>query len=222
MRPSFRSLTLAVTTLVAALFLSSCGDTYVGPETVTDEFWHAIAKKDKGAALKNAFVSDKASIDLDALPAVKSQTNGRIVIESDQAQVTSTLSLGSGDSVREMKVETYLERHKGDWKVDYDKTIAQIQTRAEIEEIVEKVKIIGETLSTELNRGIDALKDKLPALQQDLKRELDRIENDIHDQLPELRERLEEFTRQLEEALTPPEESEDHGADDDMLRTALP
>lgn len=201
--------------ILAALTLAACDGAPPDPARTTDAFWRAIADSDRREVIAHAAVERRGEVRLSELPTIERHEIGRIVIEGDRAEIATSIT--TRDPEATTTITTYLERVDGAWRVDYDATTGQLKTRAELEEIVSRVRDIGETLSGELRRGVETLKESLPGIQEELKRELDRMETEIERQLPELKRRLEEFSRQLEEALKtpPPTESEEPPAAED-------
>lgn len=194
---------LPVTALIVLVaVLSACGAPPPDPAETADAFWTALARRDAGRVLEISDANSRRELNLGALPPVVAHDIGRIVIDGEQAEVTTRLSVSEPPVTAELI--TYLSRSEGRWQVDFDRTTRQLETRAEIEEIVGQVREIGEALSEELKRGVDTLRESLPGIREEFRRELDEMESEIARQLPELKRRLEAFSRQLEQALEPP------------------
>lgn len=192
--------------IAVAGVLFGCGAPPPNPAETSDAFWQALARGDAGRVLELSDAHSRRALKLDALPPVIAHDTGRIIIDGEQAEVATRVSVGEPQVIAELT--TYLSRSHGRWQVDFDRTTRQLETRAEIEEIVGQVREIGDALSEELKRGVDTLRESLPGIREEFRRELDQMESEIARQLPELRRRLEVFSRQLEQALDPPPESE--------------
>jgi len=112
------------------LFLLSTGGCGAagGPESVASSFWDAIMAGDKETAKKYATKNSIAEMELEA----KEQGEERDVefgkpVEADnQVSVPTTLVTTTNGQQQRVPLNTILVKEDGDWKVDWNQTMASL------------------------------------------------------------------------------------------------
>ena len=182
--------------LLSTLCLSACEE-QATPDQVAEVFWEAV--EDNNTEVVNKAVAKQSvanGIDLDSLMAVNEHTLGRIIIDGSVAEIDTELLLDTDDDMQ-LPVKTWLLMEDDSWKVNYDKTVAQIDRTGDVGKLMEQLSGIGELFVDELNKSMETIEKALPEIEEGLS----EFEQDIQSRLPELRKKLDEFRRKLEESL---------------------
>ena len=182
--------------LLALMLVGGCGQP-LSPQDVSDRFWRAVMTREPAKIRRYVQAADRDALssDTDILP-VSAYELGRTVIDAENAEIDTRVTL-SGDQPLTVDIKTVLIEETGQWKIDYQATIANISMRSELAQVIDQIEDFGEMLKDGIDKSIDDFKDVLP----DIERELSRIESEIKQQVPALRKRLEEFSKRLEESL---------------------
>ena len=182
---------------LAAFFILGGCMTNLSPQEVSERFWSAVRDRDVAAARQYVSSRDQLPEDLaeDVLP-INEFTLGRIVIDGDRAWVDTRVVI-AGEKPFTMPLKTVLLQVNGQWKVDYESTVAPVSRDSELARVVGSLANLSKQFTDELDRSLDEIQRALPEIQ----REIGKIEGELREKLPELRQRVDEFLRQLEEAL---------------------
>jgi hypothetical protein len=111
------------------LLLTTAGcDAMGGPESVARNFWDAIMAGDKAAAQKYAAKNSVAELELEPKQPGEERAIelGKAVESADQVSIPTTLVTTSQDQTQRIPLNTILIKEKGDWKVDWNQTMASM------------------------------------------------------------------------------------------------
>jgi hypothetical protein len=185
--------------LMAIVLLGGCVKP-LAPQDVADRFWRAIVADQPAKTRRYVLTRDRDQVgQADAVLPISRYTLGRIVIDGESANVATEITL-DGDQPVTLTIDTVMSREDGQWRIDYQATVAEISTRGELARIIQQIGNIGETLKQGVEQSVDEMKRALP----DIESELRRLEGEIKQRVPELREKLEAFSRSLEDAIKQP------------------
>jgi hypothetical protein len=191
----------AAAVLGVGLALTAC-QTQLEPEQVSRRFWKAVQAQDAGAIRLFATRSSHAAIEAaPPLLSIGETRLGRTVVDGDAATVEATVTV-LGDPPMQLPLLTRLAREDGHWKVDYQRTVQPLATGGQLAALIERLREFNTRFSGEVDRSLDDLEAALP----EIERELRRLEASIEGKIPELKRRIEQFAKELEEALEDPRE----------------
>ena len=187
----------------------SCG-AKLTPQEVAGKFWLGIEQGDARKVKRHVTAADAMALESldDVLPIVNSKLQ-RAVIEETTAFIDTLVTIDV-DKPLDFPLKTYLVLEDGHWKVDYQRTISAVANAGNLAAVISKVQEFGTALKEGIDRSVAKLEQSLPLLEQ----ELSRIEGQIKQHVPELRKRLENFARELEEAIENPPLREQHADPD--------
>jgi hypothetical protein len=112
--------------LLFLLALGGCGAG--GPESVAESFWDAVMKGDKATAQKFAAKNSVTEMELEPQQAGETRDVelGKAVEANGQMSIPTTLITKTGDQESRIPLNTILIREDGDWKVDWNQTMASM------------------------------------------------------------------------------------------------
>ncbi|MCB1745791.1 MAG: hypothetical protein H6977_05525 [Gammaproteobacteria bacterium] len=182
--------------LLALLLLGGCVKP-LAPQDVADRFWRAVVAGQPAKTRRYVLTRDRDQIEQgEELLPISRYALGRIVIDGDNASVATEITL-DGDQPVTLDIDTVMAREQGQWRIDYEATVAEISARGELAQIIQQIGAIGDTLKQGVEQSVDEMKRALPTIESELR----RLEGEIKQRVPELREKLDAFSRSLEEAL---------------------
>ena len=183
----------------------SCGEKLT-PQEVAGKFWVGIEQSDARKVKRHVTAANAMALESldDVLPIVNSKLQ-RAVVEETTAFIDTLVTI-DGDKPLDFPLKTYLVLEDGLWKVDYQRTMSAVANAGNLAAVISKVQEFGTALKEGIDRSVAELEQSLPLIEQ----ELSRIEGQIKQHVPELRKRLENFARELEEAIENPPLREQH------------
>ena len=113
--------------LLFVLATGGCGAAG-GPESVARNFWDAIMAGDKDTAKKYATKNSMAEMELEPQQAGEERDVkfGKAVESADQVSVPTTLVTTANGQEQKVPLNTILIKEDGDWKVDWNQTLASM------------------------------------------------------------------------------------------------
>ncbi len=175
------------------------------PEQVAMKFWTAVINKNTQSI--NRLISeipDSVEIGMEQLPELSAVTFGKIIIDKNLSEIETHVTYHQ-DSIQAEQLVTYLVLEDEQWKIDYSRTLSELNKDDEISDALEQFSELGEAITEGLNQSIDELNEALPKIEE----ELDEMEEKIETGLPEILKKLEEFSRKLEELFNEKKENEE-------------
>ncbi|MGE0482733.1 MAG: hypothetical protein AB7Q81_01190 [Gammaproteobacteria bacterium] len=169
----------------------------LAPQDVADRFWRAIVAKQPAKTRRYVLERDRDQVRQgDEVLPISRYALGRIVIDGESASVATEITL-DGDQPVTLTIDTVMAREDGQWRIDYQATVAEISSRGELARIIQQIGNLGETLKQGVQQSMDDMKRALPAIENQLR----QLEGEIRQRVPELREKLDTFSRSLEDAI---------------------
>ena len=193
---------------VIALMLNAGCARHLDETEVTDRFWAAVAKQRIEQAQFYLRAGEAELLDhRSPLLEISNHSIGRIVIDGQQAAITTTLALRGSSS--EISSLTILAREGEYWRVDYAATLKNFEAGRQLLALQERVAALASTVEQGIAQAGDEVRRALPILEQ----ELSRLQSQLEAQMPALQASLGDFLQRLEETLekAPPISTEDHG-----------
>ena len=190
--------------LLATLILTGC----FGPKTpqdVTREFWEAVITQNVDDAIEYSTLLDTKSYDSfnkkwDGYQLVI----GKIVIDGNQAEVETKLSRIDNNSENHRKLNTYLVKQDGQWKVDYVHTTKSMdgdvfdQFLGQLDDLGKKLSDTLKDSSNKFSIEMKRLEDELKIFAQSTSDEANKI---IEQHGAELKKSIEELAESIDRAL---------------------
>ena len=169
------------------------------PQDVAAGFWKSIQSMDVNLLYKNVAKDTVKQYKLDDIPPVGKVFLGETVIEEDRAWIETSVEMIDKENL-EVPMRTVLVSQGEQWKVDYDATVQSLTLNNEIAELFSHANELGDRFMESFNDVIDEYQKTVP----EIERELYRLEENIRSQIPEIKEKLEDFAREIEEAIKNP------------------
>ena len=166
------------------------------PMEVSERFWAAVKDKNANEAKKYIIASTLSKDATENLLPLDDVYLGRTVIDAERAWVDTTVIIAGDDSF-ELPLETILLKEGDQWKVDYNATVATLSRGSTVARVLESIVDLSGQFADKLDRSLEEIQKAIPEVQK----EIERIEENIIYHLPELQRRMNEFLKQLEEAL---------------------
>ncbi len=177
------------------------------PLQAGEKFWLGIQKKN--IVLINQYSSSRSTIkkdEIDKLPVVTQVKFGKIIIDGEQAEIETNLTIFLDKNISNFSVKTFLITEDDNWKVDYEKTMLPLLVNQEITDLFGGIHELAEGFAEEIEESVEDFKEKaLP----EIKSKLEQAEQELRQKLPELKNKIDEFLKDLEksiEDLMPPKE----------------
>ncbi|MEM7540929.1 MAG: hypothetical protein AAF384_05010 [Pseudomonadota bacterium] len=173
---------------------------------MTERFWRAVIS-DQPAKLERYVLDDQRdAVSIETLLNLKDFAIGRAVIDAETAAINVKIMI-DGDPPLTLDTVTSLRVEHGQWRVDYETTIATVSQQSQIAKVIEGVAEIGSKLEEGLGESMQELAKLLPSIQS----ELEKLKQKFIEGLPELENQLKEFREKIEKEipLAPPERPEE-------------
>lgn len=186
------------------------------PQDVAQEFWKAVITHNVDDAIEYSTLVDAKSYDAfnkkwDGYQPV----TGKIVIDGNQAEVETELSRINDTGINRQKLNTYLVKQDGQWKVDYVRTAESINGGA-LGHFLGQLDELGKKLSDTLMDSSDKFSVEMQRLEDELKtlaKSVGEEANKIVEQYgTELKKSIEELAESIDRAL---KEHDDDLSEDD-------
>ena len=192
-----------VITVILVMSLVACYQALL-PDQVADKFWLAIVANDKEGIKKHSTLFWNAEmIDQQQMPKVESFNLETIVINDNKAEIDTVLYLHDLKD-HPVNIITYLIQTDGVWKVNYQKTLQQLEPK-KFNDAIEELSELGEKLSDEINRSLDELNEAIPKIED----EITEFEKKLEKGLPEFKQKIDELVKKLEQLLSLPEQQDE-------------
>jgi len=204
-----------ISLFLTALVLTGCFG-HESPQDVTREFWEAVITHNVDDAIEYSTLVDATSYDgfnkkWNGYQAVM----GKIVIDGNQAEVETELSRLNDTGKNHQKLNTYLVKQDGQWKVDYVRTAESIDGGA-LGRFLGQLDELGKKLSDTLKDSSDKFSVEMQHLENELKtlaKSAGDEANKIVEQYgTELKKSIEELAESIDRAL---KEHDDDLSEDD-------
>ncbi len=190
--------------LLSTLILTGC----FGPESpqdVTREFWEAVITQNVDDTIEYSTLLDAKSYDSfnkkwDGYQLVI----GKIVIDGNQAEVETKLSRIDNNSENHRKLNTYLVKQDGQWKVDYVHTAKSMdgdvftQFLGQLDDLGKKLSDTLKDSSNKFSIEMKRLENELKIFAQSTSDEANKI---IEQHGAELKKSIEELAESIDRAL---------------------
>jgi hypothetical protein len=178
------------------------------PLQVSEHFWLGIQTKNvalvKKYSLVNSIDESKGIAQFENVTAV---TFGKIIIDGDLAKVETNVTMSSNEKTFDILLQTYLENNNDLWKVNYRKTVLQLEVNRNMAEVFGDIEEMTAEMTEEIEESVEKIKEKIVP---EIKSQIEHAEKELLEKLPELKnifdEFLHELEKSLEELLPPPEE----------------
>lgn len=204
--------------------LMSCESTKT-PEQVGEHFWLGLKTKNIALVKKYSLLNsiDKEE-DLKQINDVSEVVFGKIIIDGNISEIETIVSSVVSDGTVDIKLTTYLEKHNDVWKVDFEKTLGQLEVEQNIAEVLNGFEKIKEEMTSQLEESVEEIKEKVaPEINKkaedvqekvipEIKSELEKAEKEMMDSLPEIKEIFDELLHEIEKSIKkmlPDEEKEE-------------
>jgi len=191
----YRFILYSLAWVLYSLILTGC-IANLTPMEVSERFWAAVKDKNANEAKKYITASTLSKDATENLLPLDDVYLGRTVIDAERAWVDTTVIIAGDDSF-ELPLETILLKEGDQWKVDYDATVATLSRGSTVARVLGSIVDLSGQFADELDRSLEEIQKAIPEVQK----EIERIEENIIYHLPELQRRMNEFLKQLEEAL---------------------
>ena len=206
-----------VTILLFCGALLSCQSSKT-PSQVTEHFWLGIQKKNS-ALVKKYSLNDSLneSGEVDEFTGVRNINYGKIIIDGDTAEVDTSLNIKLDEKTADISLTTYLKNENDAWKVNYKKTVSQLEANKNVAEIIIDIQEMTEEITKEIETSVEEIKEKVvPQIQSrveqaeqeiqekvipEIQSRVEQAEQEIREKLPELKTIIDEFLHELEESL---------------------
>lgn len=194
-------ISLFLTTLV----LTGC----LGPESpqeVTQKFWESVISHDVDDAIEYSTLVDAKSYDAfnkkwDGYQSV----TGQIVINGNQAEVETELSQINETGKNQQKLNTFLVKQDGQWKVDYVRTAESINGGGTLSHFLGQLNGLGKKLSDTIKVSSDKFRVEMQRFEDELKTlaksSSDEANKIIEQYGTELKDSIEELAESIDRAL---------------------
>ena len=190
---------MRTSSLLLALFLvllGGCNQRH-SPIEVSRAFWKAVQTDNAGAVKVLVTKTSRASVKTDGKALQIDQVElGRTVIDGDDATVDTSVVVASDHPVT-VPLQTRLLREEGEWRVDYDATMASLRPGSSLAQALGTLGELGRAFSDKVQQSMDELQQRMP----EIKRRIDEAQGEIQRQMPEVRRQLEQILEQLRKGL---------------------
>ncbi|MFT4560668.1 MAG: hypothetical protein ACI9BW_000402 [Gammaproteobacteria bacterium] len=187
----------AYVALFALVILSAGCAKDLTPQEAASHFWTAVQNGDAAEVRRYITAAEALTLkSLDGVLPISKSAFERTVTEGTTAYVDTTITVTS-DKPLNFPLKTYLILEDKQWKVDYGKTIASVETAGRLAGVISRIHEFGTALQEGIDRSVKEFENTLPQIEQ----ELSRFEDQIKQHVPELKKRLDKFARELGESL---------------------
>jgi hypothetical protein len=172
--------------LFALLFMLSGCQAVSTPEQVTLAFWEAMAQGNIESARKHVTQETQHLVTKQQNLVGASLKTGEVVIDGPNATVSTMMTLKKPETNKNLSFKTVLLKENNLWKVDYQQTLNNL-LNLPFGELFKSLQAIGDAINKELEQQIPLLEQQIKSFSEELIRQLD------------------EFRRNLEKSIPPPE-----------------
>lgn len=173
-----------------SFMLSGC-QTVVTPEQVTLAFWEAMAQGNIESARNYATQETQYLVTKQKNLEGASVKTGEVAIDGSNATVSTIMMLEKPESNKHLSFNTVLLKEHNLWKVDYQRTLNNL-LNLPFGELFKSLQAIGNAINKELEQQIPLFEKQIKSFSEELIRQLD------------------EFRRNLEKSIPPPEKQKSY------------
>lgn len=168
------------------------------PDQTSEVFWQAVQEKNvvkvKEYSLSGTYTEEYDLADIGVITEINT---GKIVIDGDRAEVSTTLKF-ENDEADNISLITILEKENEQWRVNYQLSMQPLMVNQDMQELMGDIEKLTEEFSEELEESVDEFKEKaLP----EIKSKLEEAQEEIRERIPELKNMIEEILEDLEESI---------------------
>ena len=182
--------------VLLSLLLTAC-QMNATPDQVADKFWAAAVNNNSVIMKRLSSKQTYSNVDdFSLLHKTKSYELGKIVIDTNQAEIETILLFDESDEPFRMK--TYLIREEDNWLIDYQRTVAFFTFNTEITDLMGDIEDLAEEFANQVEGSVEEFRRKaLPKIQS----KVEEAEKEIKQQLPEIKQKIKEFLEELERSI---------------------
>ncbi len=178
---------VAYTTGFLLLFSLAACQSIQTPEQTTLAFWSAIASNDLNRAKKHCSTKSQHLLSSSPDQNLKnlSFNFGKIVIDNDKATVETQI-ISTTDKMSSFT--TFLIKENKLWKVDYQRSSADLAGSRVFKEFFKELNIFGEKINNQLEQQLPLIKKEIESFAEQLNQQIDNFENDFKKPVPQKRQ----------------------------------
>ena len=173
------------------LFMLSGCQAVLSPEQVTLAFWEAMAQGNLESARKHATQETQHLVTKQQFLEDASIKTGEVVIDGSNAKVSTIMTLKKPENNEYLSFSTVLLKENDLWKVDYQQTLNNLSILP-FGELFNSLRAIGDAINKELEQQVPLFEKQIKSFSEELIRQLD------------------EFRRNLEKSIPPPEKQKSY------------
>jgi len=190
--------------LFASLILTGCFGPK-SPQDVTREFWEAVITQNVDNVIEYSTLVDASSYDTFNKNWYGYQLIlGKIVIDANQANVETTFSKITSNNENQRKLNTYLIKQDGEWKVDYVQTAKSMDADV-FGQFLGQLDALGKNMSDTLKGSSNTFSIEMKRLEDELKifaqSTSDEANKIIEQHGAKLKKSIEELAESIDRAL---------------------
>ena len=191
-----------------AFILTSC-QISASPDKVSDKFWQSVQQQNLDAIKKHSLKeSIPENMDVKKLSGVQNYSFGKILIDGDNAEIETLVSVKNANKQNNISLTTKLLQHDGMWLVDFESTVSPLMINNEVAELMGGIEDLTEEFAKQVEGSVEEFKKKaIP----EIKSKLEEAEQELKEKLPEIKGKIDEFLKELEKSIQEafPEQKED-------------
>ena len=177
--------------LFSLLFMLSGCQTVLTPEQVTLTFWEAMAQGNLESARKHVTQETQHLVAKQQNLEGASIKTGEVVIDGPNATVSTIMTLKKPENNEYLSFNTVLLKENDLWKIDYQQTLNNLSILP-FGELFNSLRAIGDAINKELEQQVPLFEKQIKSFSEELIRQLD------------------EFRRNLEKSIPPPEKQKSY------------
>ncbi len=187
--------------------LLSCQSTKT-PLQVSEHFWLGIQTENVALVKKYSLANSiDEPEDIARFENVTDATFGKIIIDGDFAKIETNVAMTLNEKTTDISLQTYLENNNDVWKVNYRKTVLQLEVNRNMAEVFGDIEEMTAEMTEEIESSVEEIREKIVP---EIKSQIEQAEEELLEKLPELKNIFDEFLHELgkslEDLMTPPEE----------------
>lgn len=169
------------------------------PLQTSEKFWRGIEKKNITLVTIYSISDPKIKSDeLRQLPDIKDVSFGRIIIDADQTEIETNVTVIVDDKETNVSLITGLIKHEGKWKVKYRETMLALTVKRNVTEMISSIEDLAAGVSKEIEKSVDEVKEKaIP----EIKSTLEDAEEELREKVPEIKNMIDKFLKSIEEII---------------------
>jgi len=177
--------------LFSLLFMLSGCQAVLTPEQVTLTFWEAMAQGNLESARKQVTQETQHLVAKQQNLEGASIKTGEVVIDGPNATVSTIMTLKKPENNEYLSFNTVLLKENDLWKIDYQQTLNNLSILP-FGELFNSLRAIGDAINKELEQQVPLFEKQIKSFSEELIRQLD------------------EFRRNLEKSIPPPEKQKSY------------